>query len=194
MLQHGDSQNGEEKACGQDCRQAEAGFTLIELIIALGLFALIAAAGVALVESVLGIEERTSGRLDRLASVQRAVHVMQVDLDQIAPGQLVGGGDRLSFRTHGVSPPGIAVPLGFALNRGMLERHSQQGARQMLLPGVRSAHWRFFQTGLGWTDRWPPDGNGAGAWPDAVALELSLAPGQGIGGRLQHVIILPEQP
>jgi len=186
MLQRGDT--GEESG-------AEAGFTLIELIIALALFALIALAGVTLVESVIGIEERTSGRLDRLATVQRAAYAVQLDLDQIAPGPLTGSGDRLSFRTHGGATPGIAAPLRYALNRGILERHSNEGGVQILLSGVKAAHWRFFRTDIGWIDRWPPAGGAAaGAWPDAVALELSLAPGQGVSGMLRRVVILPEQP
>ncbi len=45
--------------------KGEEGFTLIELMISLALFGLLAMAGFALVDGVLGIQARTAGRLDR---------------------------------------------------------------------------------------------------------------------------------
>ncbi len=64
----------------------QGGFTLLELMISLGLFALIAVAGLALVDSVIGVDGRTEARLDRVADLQRAMVVVSSDLDQIAPG------------------------------------------------------------------------------------------------------------
>ncbi|WP_226948552.1 PulJ/GspJ family protein, partial [Rhizorhabdus wittichii] len=75
---------------GNDEEGREAGFTLIELMISLALFGLIALAGLALVDSLMGIRDRTEGRLDRLAEVQRAMYVIDNDLTQISPGPLQG--------------------------------------------------------------------------------------------------------
>ena len=60
------------------------GFTLIEVIIALSLFALIGVAGFSMLSGVLQTQERTDGRLQRLSDIQRAVFVISADLDQLS--------------------------------------------------------------------------------------------------------------
>ncbi|MCR5872367.1 prepilin-type N-terminal cleavage/methylation domain-containing protein [Sphingomonas sp. J344] len=77
---------------GPGLRRGDDGFTLLELIISLGLFALIAVAGLTLLNSVMTTQERTEGRLDRTAAIQRTMFVLQSDLDQITRGAVSGGG------------------------------------------------------------------------------------------------------
>lgn len=169
----------------------EAGFTLIELMIALVLFALISVAGLALVDGVLGVQGRTEARLDRLADLQRTMLVVTGDIEQIAAGDVAGGGDRLAFTRAAPGLGGAPVAVGYRLRGGALTR-SVDGRPQALLAGVSAARWRFF--GDGWADRWPPadgDEDAAAAWPRAIALELTVAPGQGPAGALRRVVLLP---
>lgn len=72
--------------------QRDAGFTLIEVIVALALFALATLAGTAMVEAVLRVEEHTAERLTRLADIDRAVLVVTRDLTGIAEAPLTGSG------------------------------------------------------------------------------------------------------
>lgn len=179
-------------------RESEAGFTLIELLISLLLFGLIAVAGLALVDSVLGIEERTGSRLDRLAEVQRAVYVLTLDLEQVANGPVESSGNVLSFNRRAAALGGIPVPVRYALKGDVLGRTvggPAGDARQRVLTGVSALRWRFYTPQGGWIDRWPPDPAQAKAWPVAVAAEIRLAGDTpGPTGLLRRVVALPARP
>jgi general secretion pathway protein J len=169
----------------------DSGFTLIELMISLALFALIAVAGLALVDSVLGVQGRTEGRLDRLATLQRAMLVVGSDLEQIARGDLKGGGADVSFTRAAPGVGGPPIGVSYALAGGVLTR-SAGGATQALLPGVSALRWRFFDGG--WIDRWPAGEGAARAWPRAIEFEVTLAEGAVPQGALRRVIQLPVRP
>lgn len=64
---------------------AERGFTLIELMVALFIFAILSAAGVMLLSGSVGAQGVVQKRLDRLADVQRAASLMTVDFAQATP-------------------------------------------------------------------------------------------------------------
>lgn len=176
----------------------QAGFTLIELMISLALFGLIAMAGLALVDGLLGIQRRTEGRLDRLAEVQRAMYVLDNDLSQVAGGELRGDGAVISFSRPLPAEGGMPVLVGYQLGAGTLLRSIRgpglpQG-QQRVLQGVGSLRWSYFRPGLGWIDRWPPAPELAGQWPAAVAADIVLAPGGAVTGRLRRVVPLPAHP
>ncbi|MDB5686017.1 MAG: prepilin-type cleavage/methylation protein [Rhizorhabdus sp.] len=181
---------------GQDPR--EAGFTLIELIISLALFALIAMAGLALVESLLGVQGGTEGRLDRLAEIQRAMFVIDNDLEQVAAGPIAGQGDQLSFSRPIQAAGGLPVRMRYALAAGTLGRsldgRGLPGMSQQLLGGIASLHWSFYTPATGWIDRWPPSAEQASDWPVAIAADIALAPGRGASGSLRRVVALPAKP
>lgn len=63
-------------------RSAEYGFTLVELLVALLIFALLSMAGVALLRGSVSAQGAVSDHLDRLADVQRAVAALDADLAQ----------------------------------------------------------------------------------------------------------------
>ncbi|WP_066968950.1 type II secretion system protein GspJ [Rhizorhabdus dicambivorans] len=176
----------------------EAGFTLIELIISLALFGLIAMAGLALVDGLLGIQRRTDGRLERLADVQRAMYVVDNDLSQVGGGELQGDGAGLSFSRPLAAEGGVPVRVGYQLGAGTLLRSISgpglpQGA-QRVLQGVGSVRWSYYRPGLGWIDRWPPAPELAQQWPAAVAADIVLAPGGTVTGSLRRVVPLPAHP
>jgi general secretion pathway protein J len=167
---------------------SESGFTLIELMISLGLFALIAIAGLALVEGIIKVQGRTEQRLDRLSDLQRTMFVVASDLDQIAGGRIEGGGPSLSFTRAAPGFGGVAVPLRYGLAGGSLLRTAGP-APQRVLDGVAAIRWRFWDGA--WTDRWPLDEAGKDRWPRAVALEMQVAGPGGTPGSLRRVVTLP---
>lgn len=176
----------------------EAGFTLIELIISLALFALIAMAGLSLVEALLNIQQRTSGRLDRLAELQRAMYVLDNDLTQASAGPITGEGATLSFNrplaAEGGQPVRIRYQLGAGtLLRGYRGRGLPQG-EQRVLSGVGSLRWSFYALETGWVDHWPPTPDLAAKWPAAVAADIALARGGAVSGSLRRVTLLAAQP
>lgn len=171
-------------------RPDEGGFTLLELVISLGLFALIAVAGLGLLDSVLNVQGRTDTRLSRLAELQRAMFVVQSDLDQITRGEMSGGGSGVAFTRIAGGLGGPPMPVRYGAAGGVLVRSAPQP--QMLLQGVSEARWRF-RDGNAWIDRWPPSEERKAEWPRAVSVELQVA-GQGPQGLLRRVVVLPVQP
>ncbi|HEX8303169.1 type II secretion system protein GspJ [Sphingomonas sp.] len=166
----------------------DSGFTLLELMVSLGLFALIAVAGLALVDGIIKVQDRTEDRFDRLADLQRAMFVMSSDLDQIAGGPVAGQGGSLSFRRAAPGVGGAAVPMRYTLTNGALVR-TIGPAPQILLSGVAAARWRFWDGA--WADSWPLDDKSRERWPRAVEIEMQVAGPGGTPGTLRRVVTLP---
>lgn len=173
----------------------EAGFTLIEMLISLALFALIAAAGMALVESILRVQARTAGRLERLGDVQRAMFVLANDLGQIAGGEVKGEGTSISFFRPLAASLGQPQPVAYTLSNGLLGRMVSGAGAQALLGGVAGVRWRYFAKDGGWQDRWPPNEARKGERPEAIEVQVTLAPGPNRpAGTLRRIVALPARP
>ena len=170
----------------------EAGFTLVEVLVALVLFALIGAAGFTVLDQILRAQERTEGRLERLAQMQRALHLFSLDVMQASGGSLTFAEGAVSLRRDG----GPAVRYGLA-DTALVRRVSgglgRAPADQILLTGATGVAWRFFAPELGWIAEWPPAIDRSSGNPAAVELEVTLA-GPGLSGRLRRVAILPAEP
>jgi general secretion pathway protein J len=173
------------------CDGRDSGFTLIELMISLGLFALIAVAGLGLVEGIINVQGRTETRMDRLADLQRAMFVVSSDLEQVAAGDLSGGGGAIAFTRAAPGLGGAPVKLGYTAAGGALVR-TIGPAPQLVLGGVQAARWRFWDGA--WVDRWPVDEAAGERWPRAVALELQAAGPGGAPVTLRRVVTLPVRP
>ncbi|WP_294336144.1 type II secretion system protein GspJ [uncultured Sphingomonas sp.] len=178
-------EDGSPPARARGTSSDDAGFTLIELMISLLLFALIAVAGVALVDSVLGVQGRTEARLDRLTALQRAMLVVTGDIEQVANGNVEGAAAALTFRRAAPGVGGPPITVRYGLDRGVLVRDAGNGA-QALLGGVAGVRWRFAEQG-NWLGRWPA--GDPKAWPGAIELEVTLAGTP--TGTIRRVVALP---
>ncbi len=169
-----------------------AGFTLIELLVALVLFALISLAGLSLVEAMVRLERGSSGRLERLADVQRALFLVDADF-----GQLVDGPDRtaagIAFRRLSSDGPHDIL---YRTDRAGLHR-VVDGTDRLLLGGAGHIGWRFAKRG-GWTDE--PRSRSDAARPAAAELTFQLQDdaGQmaagGAAGPVRKIAQLPAEP
>ena len=184
-------------------RSAEHGFTLVELMISLMIFGMLAAAGVGLLGFSVRAQESARERLDEVAAIQRVSAVMTSDLAQATP-RLVrdeGGVRQVAFVGEGGAADVVA--LGFVRrgwsNGGSAARASLQrveyrlvddrlerrtwpmldGAAPMkpatILRGVKAMTVRYRRKGE-WRERW--DAERAVAIPDAVEMVLDL---EGVG-------------
>ncbi len=175
-------------------RDGEAGFTLVEVLVALAIFAIIGAAGFAVLDQVLRVQRLTEGRLERLGEVQRAMHVISLDVLEATGGSVRPAEGALAFgRTGGAA--GLAVRYG--VEDGVLVRRLSDGlggvARQELIAGVEGLAWRFWRADTGWTPDWPPaDPLAPRGNPAALELSLTLA-GPGLAGVLRRVAPLPAE-
>ena len=156
----------------------------------MGLFALIAVAGLALVDGIIKVQGRTEKRLDRLADLQRALFVVSSDLDQISRGRVSGGGEKLSFTRAAPGFGGPAVPLQYSVANGNLVRGSGPMV-QTVVGAVSNVRWRFWDGA--WVDRWPVKDEDKDKWPRAIAIEMKAAGPGGTPGALRRVVTLPQQ-
>lgn len=172
---------------------AENGFTLVEVIVALGLFALIGMAGVALVDAVIGVQDRTRTRLDRIAEIRRANYIIGLDLDQIEPGAFAGSAGALQFRRHGFLGVQAVGQVRYTVAAGTLQRRVDNGPAQRLLSGVSRARWRYHAAGRGWIDAWAAPSPSPTRLPDGVAIDVRLnGDDKGPSGTFRRIVVLPQ--
>ncbi|MEO6151577.1 MAG: prepilin-type N-terminal cleavage/methylation domain-containing protein [Croceibacterium sp.] len=174
-----------------------AGFTLIELLIALVLFALISLAGASLIETTAGVAQRTAGRTDRLAEIQRALYLIGADFEQLTAGPEAVAG-RVSLTRASVGGD-YAVDYYLA---GEAVHRVAAGADRVILSGVSALGWRYFRDGS-WQDR-PADplsaqqqqatAPSAPMRPRGVEMTLTVTGTVGLAGPVRRVFELPAQP
>ena len=153
----------------------ESGFTLIEVLVSLAVFAAIGLAAFTMVEGVVRVRDRVDGRLERLGEVQRALLIMTSDFEQAAPGRFAAEGGSVMLSRLGAAGAG-GFEVAYALEDGTLARLllSAEAApvHQRLLGGVAALQWRFYDAETGWTAVWPPAGGGSA---DRPARDLGRA-------------------
>ncbi len=160
------------------------GFTLIEVLVAMAVFALVAALAYGTLNQTLLSAEILSDRMDRLQALQRAVRMLTDDLQQLTPrpvrdelGDNYGPALNTSFQT------GFALELTRAgwSNPMVLPRSTQQRAAYRieenelvryhwnvldrtlsnepivvsLLDGVESLQFRFYRSDEDFVEQWP---------------------------------------
>lgn len=168
----------------------EAGFTLIEVMISLALFGLIAIAGLALVSGIINVQGRTDVRLERLGELQRTMFVLSSDIEQIVHGKVEGGGADVAFTRAAPGVSGIPTRVSYGVEQGTLIR-TISNRPQQLLPGVGAVRWRFWDGE--WVERWPRNPQEATRWPRAIEVEMQVASPGGPKGSLRRLVVLPVQ-
>lgn len=165
---------------------ASSGFTLIELLVSLLLFALISLAGVGLVETVIGVQQRTEARSERLAEIQRALYLISADFEQLSRGPLDNAGGIALMRSSARGD----YPVLYRLSGGSLNRRAAD-LELPVLSAVERVDLRFFKDGAWTTTPVTPENP---ARPQAIELTLMLAPRPNqTGGLVRRVIELPDQ-
>jgi len=178
-------------------RSAEHGFTLIEVMISLFIFGLLAAAGVGLLSFSVRAQTATAAKLDDVAAFSRLTSSLTADLAQALPRRARGEGGEIQPAFFGAAGSGTAPMLrlvrGGWSNLDEAPRASVQkvdyiyvdggiarvaypmvdGAAALpttpMLTHVRSATFRYRYNGA-WSDHW--DGGSAAVMPQAMELRL----------------------
>lgn len=163
------------------------GFTLIEVLVSLAVFAILAALAYGTLNQTLSASEALSERMDRLQAVQRTMSVLSEDLIQLAPRPVRDElGDQYDAALQTSFDSGFALELTrggwrnpLAMPRGTLQRAAYRIEEDQLvryhwnvldrtlsneligvtlLEGVESVIFRFMRDNGEWTDQWPPQG------------------------------------
>jgi general secretion pathway protein J len=161
-----------------------AGFTLLELLVAVAIFTIIGALALSGYTQLQRQSEYAEQRLERTREVQRAVQTIVQDLEQLEPRPIreplgeesmaaVMGGDAtdyaLQFTRSGWSnTAGLARPtlerVGYRLDQdGLWRDHwpvldrtlADEPVRRRLLAKVRAVRFRYLDASRTWVDRWP---------------------------------------
>lgn len=175
-------------------RVPTAGVTLVEMLVALALMALIGVAGFAVLDQILRSQRLTAGRLDQLAELQRGMYLLQLDFSTALPASLRHGPESSAVRLQRAGDRVLALTYrleGGTLWREIADPTGRLIARQPVLTNIATVEWRFLE-GAEWAGTWPPPDAvvriGQVQNPRAVELVLTLA---ATAGQLRRVAALP---
>ena len=182
--------------------KTQAGFTLLELVIAMAIFTLLGIGCWRLFDGVVRAERASNAHEQALRSLQRAVALIERDALHVHTSARQPGltlyPDRLNLRRGNWrnpmdKPRSELQDVSYRLEQGVLWRYSQgvdvPGVqKQQLLSDVRTVRWRLFDTQTGWRNAWPTSKAFAKKTPKALELQLSV----GRFGQVRRVMLLPE--
>ena len=176
-------------------RAGAAGFTLMELLVSVAIFAVVGTLALSGYTQLQKQSEYAEQRLERTREVQRAVQTITQDLEQLEPRPIrepLGESQlpallaqdpteySLQFTRAGWSnTAGLSRPtlqrVGYRLDQDGLWRDywpvldrtlTAEPIRRKLLGGIRTVTFRFMDQGRTWVDRWPAAAGAVGAQPD----------------------------
>jgi general secretion pathway protein J len=182
--------------------RGQGGFSLIELMVALTIFAIIAVISQQSMLSAMAQSSRLSEHSTDLAELELAVSLVTRDLENIAPRPirsglsnsepalvLSGNGQNLTFTRGGlVDPTGRArspfLRVAYSAAKGaeagvergtwtQIDRPSSAVPRQAALwSGIDAIHFQVYADGQ-WVENWPqPDNADLAVLPDGIAVTL----------------------
>jgi general secretion pathway protein J len=177
--------------------KTESGFTLIEVMVSLMIFGMIAAAGVAILSFSVKAQSVTGAKLDDLSALTRTMSILSADLAQASNratrdeagtsvpafvGESVSGLTpmlrlvRAGWSNIDGAPRSSMQKVAYRVDAGTLQRIAYpmiDGAQPLppaaLLTHVRQVTLRYRIAGA-WSDRW--DGASGRPLPDAMELTV----------------------
>ncbi|MGN8345427.1 type II secretion system protein GspJ [Pseudomonas sp. SMV71] len=170
----------------------QSGFTLLELVIAISIFALLGLASWRLFDGVVRTQQGSAQHERDIRALQRAVGVIERDAWQAVAGSIKLASGHLQLqRSHWRNP--LDQPrserqtVSYRLEGGALWRDSQgEGSvvvqQQKLLDEVRDLSWRLYDSQRGWQSVNARD-------TSPLALELTVSAGR--FEQVRRVLLLP---
>ncbi len=180
----------------------QRGFTLLEIIIAVGIFAVVSALAYGGLNSILRASQHTQAASQALQRLQLAMSLIHQDLTQVVFRPITNEfGEQepalftpqdatlaLSFTRRGWKNPANQTRatlqrVAYALEDGQLYRQywfhldrapNEQPIRMPLLKGVSELKLRFLDSQKEWRERWPPLSMTTQPVPLPKAVEITL--------------------
>ncbi|HZW60262.1 MAG TPA: type II secretion system minor pseudopilin GspJ [Woeseiaceae bacterium] len=167
-------------------RRERAGFTLIEVLVALAVFAILSALAYGTLNQTLASADILGDRMQRLKDIQRAVQQLDQDFMQLTPRpvrQELGESLKPALQTDILSgfsleltragwnnpsrvPRGTLQRVAYRLEDDKLRRYywsvldrtlSNEPTVMTLLDGVQSIEFRFMLDNGAYSPQWPPE-------------------------------------
>ena len=175
------------------------GFTLLELLVALAIFGLLAAMSYGGLHAVLEQQSYTEQAAERLGGLQKLYLIMQRDIEQIVARTVrdefgdvqlpVVGGDALQFTRGGWRNPAgrqrsTLQRVGYAYDDEQLVRYTwsvldraqdSEALQQPLIEDVERMQLRYLDRNDEWRQQWPDAGADAEADPEDPLRTLPKA-------------------
>ncbi|TAH46069.1 MAG: prepilin-type N-terminal cleavage/methylation domain-containing protein [Betaproteobacteria bacterium] len=158
-----------------------AGVTLVEMLVALAVFAMLGSLSYRAVAQMSALDMRLRSDHARWRDLEYAAHRIDEDLLRLAPaqqgidtlrlGRTARGALQLLFGV-GMTPGRPAATVTLSFSDGRLLR-STASATETLLDNVARVDWRFLHAGT-WSAQWPPAGAAGDTRPDAIETRLHL--------------------
>lgn len=157
-------------------RAGDAGVSLIEVLVSLAIFAIIGVAGLGVLNTVARTGERTEGRVEHLADIDRAFLIIRRDLLQMRGTSVTLDQDAFRFVREAEGEP---VAVAYLQDEDALvrriERPSATDVDQRILAGVATASWQLLDREGRWHSVWPPDLTSGPVRPQGAEMMLSVA-------------------
>jgi general secretion pathway protein J len=191
------------------------GFSLLEVLVAVALFALAMGLAYGGLDAVVRGRAQLQQEAQRLASLQLAVGQLERDVRAALPRSVRTADLRrepaLLVERDALTLTRAGYANGLAQARAELERvrwgadrdalvrwrfvsldrgGSERPVEALRLTGVSAWRVEALQADGRWVDRWPPPGQDAAAWPRALRLGFDL---HGVG-RIERLLELSEAP
>ena len=178
--------------------RTSAGFTLLELLVALAIFSLVAVMSYNALKTVLNQQAATEVQADALAELQKVYLLMQRDIEQVVPRPVrdeygdtqpaLIGDETLQLTRGGWSNPAGRLRstlqrVGYAYEDGELVRYiwavldraqDSDPQRQPLIGDIGDMTIRYLAANNEWDDRWPNPLAAAAGADAAVALPRAI--------------------
>lgn len=175
------------------------GFTLLEVLIAIAISALIYVGAYSLLDSVIRTDERISEKRVNLEEVQRAFQIMQQDFEQIVPRSVKAGSEqsaalvyksfdkkieftRIGWRNPVKRPRSTMQRVAYFVEDNILYRehwlvldrdNDTEAKKNKLLDGVESIELKFFDNVQDqWLDEWNKELSDKQILPAAIEVHL----------------------
>lgn len=181
--------------------RSQAGFTIVELLVALSLFALLSVASLALLRSSIDTQTALAGRLDRVSALERTRAVLadglltaqpQAGVSGTPAGAFVGTRQSLSFVSSAPGPHGdpMFTRLSFSASGDRLVlMRGDDTAPAILIDDLAAARFRYRGADGSWQSMWTP--LRPGVLPRAAELTVQQRGGAEV---LMRFVIAPDWP
>ena len=182
--------------------KVELGFTLLEVLVAMAIFAALSVIAYGGLTQVLQSRQHTEARAEHLARLQTAFHLITKDLQQATNRPIraeygetraafTGGTSEISllelthsgWRNPTAQPRSKLQRIAYRLEAGRLYRHAwqvldraqnTQSIPRKLLDDIDQIGLRFLDSSRRWRNSWPPPKDSAEAPVPALPLAIEL--------------------